>query len=358
MPRKLSTIRVIDALTAIPNADRIVTAHIGGWPVVVSKGYFNVGDHCVYFEPDAMLPLSNPVFAPLEGRGKTKDNTRGESCVVLKTAKFRGQLSQGFVASPVSLGLEPDLPVGTCLDDVLGVEKYDPPEIQTSSGVLKDMPGFISKTEELRVQNLDDMVAWLTDHPDVAAEYHASEKLDGASATYYRHEDGDGITYGVCSHVAEIKDADDDNEYWLIASKYDMHSVLDDLYARHPGRSIAVQGEITGPGIRKNRLGFKDIVFHVFNVIIDGQRYDPADAEFGLDDDIIVPQLDISLPVDTAGDPHVTMQNIIDQAYGRKSTITKDRLAEGIVWRYDGDDLVASSWNHFKSLNNKYLLKD
>ena len=85
MTRKLATVRTIDDITPIPGADRIVATHIGGWPVVVAKDYFAVGDKCVYFEPDAMLPLTNSLFAPLANRGRNRFNRREVPCVVLKT---------------------------------------------------------------------------------------------------------------------------------------------------------------------------------------------------------------------------------------------------------------------------------
>lgn len=40
--RKLATIRTIDNLTPIPNADRIETAWFGGWTVIVQKGLHEI----------------------------------------------------------------------------------------------------------------------------------------------------------------------------------------------------------------------------------------------------------------------------------------------------------------------------
>lgn len=62
----------------------------------MSRNDYKAGDKIVYFEPDSMLPLSNPLFAPLESRGKHAENSRGEECVVLKTISLRGQVSQGL----------------------------------------------------------------------------------------------------------------------------------------------------------------------------------------------------------------------------------------------------------------------
>jgi len=55
--RKLVSIQEITYIKEIPDADSIECVIIGGgWPVVVKKGDFQVGDKCVYFEIDSFLP--------------------------------------------------------------------------------------------------------------------------------------------------------------------------------------------------------------------------------------------------------------------------------------------------------------
>lgn len=361
MTRKLATVRTIDDITPIPGADRIVAAHIGGWPVVVAKDYFAIGDKCVYFEPDSMLPLTNSLFAPLANRGRNRFNSREVPCVVLRTVKLRGQLSQGLAFSLHDLGIDADTPVGEDVSGLLEVEKYDPPEVITQTGRMSTFPSFITKTDEERVQNLSMMVDWLVEHPDIAALFRASEKLDGTSTSYYRRVDMDGsVRYGACSRNNEVLhgDGNEDNLYWRNYEAYGIQSHLDAIAALHPhASSVVIQGESTGPGINGNRLGRKSLEFHAFNVIIDSMRFNPADKVFGLDS--VVPQLDLKLPVNGV-DGRTALQNIIDMSYGRKSVIETNRLAEGVVWRYDGEpiDGMNPSWRHFKSINNKYLLKE
>jgi RNA ligase (TIGR02306 family) len=362
MTRKLATVRFIDNITSIEGADRIVAAHIGGWPVVVAKDYFNIGDKCVYFEPDSMLPLNNPLFAPLANRGKNKLNDDGVACVVLRTVKLRGQLSQGLAFSLADLGIDAGVAVGEDVSDSLDIQKYDPPEVIVQNAKMSTFPSFITKTDEERVQNLSVMVGWLVEHTDVAALFKASEKLDGTSTSYFRKVDIDGeVRYGTCSRNNEVIRTDEGtyNLYWRNFYDYDIQRRLDDIAALYPhAASVVIQGESTGPGINKNRLGRKELEFHAFNVIIDSTRFNPADERFGLTD-IVVPQLDLHLPVDGV-DASAALQNIIDMSYGRKSVLEPSRLAEGVVWRYDGDDIegMNPSWRHFKSINNKYLLKD
>lgn len=58
--RKLVTIRRISELNPIPKADAIECAKVDGWNVVVRKGEFEVGDPCVFFEIDSVLPDVEP----------------------------------------------------------------------------------------------------------------------------------------------------------------------------------------------------------------------------------------------------------------------------------------------------------
>ena len=387
MTRHLATVKTIDRISPIEGADRIVAAHIGGWPVVVTKNDYHEGDRVVYFEPDSMLPLDNPLFAPLESRGRHAVNSRGDSCVVLRTVRLRGQVSQGLAMSFGELGINGDTPLGTDVSSVLNVEKYDPPEVVSGNMIMRRMPSFITVTDEERVQNLPDMVEWLAHHPVIARGYRASEKLDGTSTSYYAVYNEDNVLtgHGACSRNNEVIEPEDHagNIYWLCWDRYGIMDRLDAIKnaitgdsddsdansaagaitgrVRRDGRLvITVQGETTGPGINGNRLERKTVEFHAFNVLVNGERLDPAGSALNLDHilgDITVPQLSVSL---VSGDDAVLgMDEIIGLSDGRKSVVTPSRLAEGIVWRYDEPivDGMAPEWRHFKAINNSYLVK-
>ena len=64
--RKLATIRRIDSIDLIPDADAIEVATVGGWRVVVKKGEFAVGDLAVYCEIDSWIPNA---IAPFLSKG-------------------------------------------------------------------------------------------------------------------------------------------------------------------------------------------------------------------------------------------------------------------------------------------------
>src|SRR5690606_38901714 len=89
-------------------------------------GEFAVGDRCVYFEVDTLLDVADPRFEFLAPRGVRTD-TDGVYGHVLKTARFRGQYSQGLVlpleAFPELAGAD----VGDDVTDLLPVIKWAPP---------------------------------------------------------------------------------------------------------------------------------------------------------------------------------------------------------------------------------------
>lgn len=351
--RVLATVRTIDDIREIDGADFIVCARIGGWPVVVMRGEFAVGDRCVYFEPDSMLPLSNPAFADFERAGRVRENPRGERCVVLRTVRLRKTLSQGLAIPLGSLMPEgEDWQVGEDVSAPLGVVKYDPPEIEVQGRPdnLRPWPDFLTRTDEERVQNMPGLFDWLREGAPKAGAFTASEKLDGTSATYYWTRDEDGIErYGACSRNNEIAHPDDPScsgLYWSVFHDHDIASRLEHLRADFPdARAIAIQGEIIGPKVNGNRLGLKRIAFRAFNVTVDGERFNPRDV--GLDD-IAVPALDFTL--------ETSMDGAIAQADGLRSMLAPDRLAEGIVWR-DDLGIAPPEFRHFKVISNRYLLK-
>jgi len=84
-----------------------------------------------------------------------------------------------------------------------------------------------------------------------------------SSATYYL-KDGE---FGVCGRNWEWHNTG--NTYWQIAEKYDIEERM-----RSHGDNIAVQGEIIGPGIQKNKYNLSEIELRLFNVFkIDGHYH-------------------------------------------------------------------------------------
>lgn len=156
--RKLATIRRIDNITPIEDADKIRLAHIGGWKVVIAKNAnHNIGDLVVYCEIDSFLPVE----PELEFLRKTSYKKMGDLVGFrLKTIKLRNQISQGLImplndANTIIKrnypNIDIDLIEGMDVTDLLGIQKYDPPIPAHLSGTIKgQFPSFIQKTDEER----------------------------------------------------------------------------------------------------------------------------------------------------------------------------------------------------------------
>jgi len=94
MTRKMATIRKIEEVKAIPNADNIVAYRVGGWWVVDSIDKYIVGDLVVYAEPDSWIPHE---VAPFLSRGNfphVYNEVKGER---LRTISLKKQISQGLL---------------------------------------------------------------------------------------------------------------------------------------------------------------------------------------------------------------------------------------------------------------------
>ena len=335
MERQLVTYRVVKEIRSIEGADKIELALIDGWQCVVDKGSFSPGGLGVFFEIDSFLPI-RPEFEFL--RKSSYRKMGDEEGFRLRTIRMRGQISQGLL---MPVNMFPELTAGETpeqLQSIFKVKIYEQPIPACLGGdVLGHFPYFIPHTDQERVQNIP---VFVDTHKGVLFE--ATEKLDGSSCTYY-HDNG---TVGVCSRNLELKRTEG-NTFWRIADELSVLDILTSL-----GRNLALQGEVCGPGIQKNRYRLAKHTFFVFNIYdIDKGRYlTPTErttmmCEFdGFDH---VPILNsIALPD--------TVDAILSLADG-KSQLT-DTPREGIVFKamvLEGGNIPS-----FKAISNAFLEKE
>ena len=247
MERKLASIQKIADLRAIEGADKIEVATILGWHCVVSKGEFKVGDPCVFFEVDSLLPVK-PEYEFLR---KSCYNPRLNGFRI-KTVKMRGQVSQGL-ALPVTVLNDYAVPQeGTDLTDFLFITKYEAPIPAEMQGKIKGtFPSFIPRTDEPRLQGIPSVIERYSD-----VLFYETEKLDGTSLTVFLKDD----YFGICSRKNEWL-PEDNNLYVTVAKQYHMEERL-----RALGQNLAVQGEIIGPGIQGNKYGLAEREIRVFSI--------------------------------------------------------------------------------------------
>lgn len=249
MDRKLASIQTIIDIKPISGADKIEVATVLGWKVCVQKDQFKVGDKCIYIEIDSVLP-EQPEFEFLRSK-----NFR------IKTIRLRGQISQGICFSiETCFPCAETLPLQEGMDvtEILGVTKYEPPLSPQLSGEAKGFfPSFITKTDATRIQAVPKV---LKRHNGKA--FYASEKLDGSSMSCFLNE---GV-FGVCSRNLELKDTEG-NTFWKVAKRDALEEKLR-LFtsSNYFGPNLAIQGELIGPGIQKNKYNLKDWEFRAFRI--------------------------------------------------------------------------------------------
>ena len=392
--RALAHIEKIEWIKDIDGADNIALAGVLGWTLIIKKGEFKVGEKCVYIEIDSLCPAKDERFEFLANK-KFKVKT-------MKLNKFN-VFSQGL-ALPVTMFPEvAGKDIGTDVTKDLNITYYSEEDGNRKSnkpkqdskynsmfsrmkskhpkffksklnkylmkkkwgkkllfvffGKKKDkpltMPSFIIKTDEVRVENIPQILegdnTWLV-----------SEKLDGSSATFYinrKSPKSKHFEFGVCSRNIRQKSPDQadyhmqtsgakTNSYWDIAFKYNIEDILRNYATRNGVKTLVLQGEIIGENIQKNPYKIRGIDFYAFNLYIDGERIGTEELELFCKEYHLncVPIVDYrhKLPK--------TMEEMKLEADGfsRLNNVVK---REGFVYRsLDGKQ-------SFKNVSREYLLK-
>lgn len=342
--RKLASIRRIDALNPIENADAIECAVVGGWKVVAQKGLYKVGDLAVYFEIDSWIPTE---LAPFLSKGKEPREFEGVKGERLRTIKLRGQISQGLLM-PLSeviaiAGCWSPIEEGEDVTEWLNIKKWEKPMNAQLAGMARgNFPTQIPKTDQERAQNL---VKEINGAIEAGMAFEVTEKLEGSSMTVYQMQ---GV-FGVCSRNLDLKETEG-NSFWATARRDDIEAkmkAVDEFW------DFAIQGELIGPGIQGNIYNLKEVEFRVFDVynIQTGDYLKPVDRlalieRMGLKHVPIVAHR--AQLLDTLGIKNV--DDVLKFAEGNSTLAATER--EGIVFKEVNGGFT------FKAISNLYLMNE
>lgn len=339
--RKLASVQVVNEIRPIENADAIECAVVLGWTVVVKRGEFKIGDKCVFFEIDSILP-NEEKYSFLD----YKEEYNGYR---LKTVRLRGQLSQGL-ALPINIfELPEDIEIGTDLTEQLKIRKYEPPVPEEVGAKPSNRVWEIPKTDEERYQSNPDLVDALK-----GKEYYASVKLDGTSTTIILNiNDENEPEVNVCGRNTCYEE-NPNNKYWAVAMKYNMKEKILEYYNK-TGKRLAFQGELIGPKIQGNKMGLTENDLYIFNVwIAEGkQPYEKCDIDTALS---IIKGLELKfVPIELTGIFEYNtedLQGLTELPYNKYFKNAKpSQNIEGLVFR--SKDMKVS----FKVVSNKFLLR-
>lgn len=361
--RKLARITTVDGFAPIEGADRIVTAHVGGWTVITPKSAQTDDEDAlfVYLEVDAVVPektaVKRPAFQPLmdikcqdftlmDEDTETVFRVRGHR---LRTKRIRGVYSQGFLLPIGDVFTTEEMNAlafadGMDVTNYLEVVKYAPaPKEQQSAdnnprGKWDD--SLAPKTDAERLQNL-------TRYWDEIQkmQWMPTLKVDGTSMTV----SNDAGEMRVFSRNLEVGE---DNERAIAAKQNGLWAWLE------ANTGFTVQGELVGEGIQKNRLNIKDRRVLVFSVWRDGVKLQRSEWPAFLE----------AMGVPVLGDEWMpqrfdTPEALIEAVNCLQGHIGSG-LNEGIVYhlvREPGDTTPIPRWmssrENFKVVSNKYLAK-
>lgn len=366
--RKLASIQQIADVQPIEGAEAIVKVRVNGWWCVAKKGEFKVGDFCVYFEIDSLLPMTDE-FAFLANRGTSKSELEDGTIVEgyrLKTIKLRGQLSQGL-ALPMSVlqsiimrktefprNMMENIQIALGYGDndvthLIGVHKYEKPMNAQLRGLARgNFPSFLRKSDQERCQNLRRQI-W--DAYAAEDEFQVTVKLDGSSMTAFKIDEKFGdARFGVCSRNLELKETED-NAFWGVARQLKLEEMLEG------DTNIMFQGELLAPNIQGNFEGVEKRELYIYNMFdINEQKWMEPERTKNLcvlyelkhvpilHDAVTLRELFPNATQDTI------IQELLDFADGPSALGGKFR--EGVVFKQ------ADGQFSFKAISNSYLLKE
>jgi RNA ligase (TIGR02306 family) len=345
--RKLASIQIVSEINPHPKADLIELAMVNGWQIVVKKGDFSPGDKAIYFEIDSFLPV-RPEFEFLRGGCFRTLPNLGDG-FRLRTIKLRGELSQGLLL-PVAGLVDPNLPVDTDVTDLLGVQKWEVPLPTELAGLVRgNFPSWIRKTDQERVQNCWDEVA-LVGVQNPSFRWIMEEKLDGSSCSVY-YNSAHGL--GVCSRNWDLKlEGNETNAFVRTATRDGYFAVLEKLKM-----SIAIQGELCGPGIQGNPYKLNQTEFFVFDIwLVEHQRHATKSERNELLSMLVAEGVKVKeVPYLDSGRLPLTITECLKMADG-KSLLNNKANREGIVFK--GDRVIGNNVPSFKAISNLFLLKE
>lgn len=384
--RKLASIRRIGTVTKHFNADSLDVVTVDGWQCVTNLGEFKADDLCVFFEVGAFLPVREE-FEFLR-KSSFRDHPELGPGFRIKTCKLRSELSQGLAMplhklpeigdfirantnlSPPIIGNdhEPMTAIESLIEresndvtEILGVKKYEVPE-RSSGGVncgrsRSTFPEFIQKTDQERIQNLFNKYSSIYKHD----EWEVTMKLDGSSMTVYYRQDGQGEgkevhTRGICSRNMDLIVRPDGEPAGDFVNFSNETGLLDRLtkYCGMNNRDLALQGELMGPRIQKNREQFEQHNFYLFDVFdIETQAYLDAaerqDVFFAITDHSRIRHTPVINPAMAVFEEFGNVQDLLD--FVDKESINH-KIVEGYVFKN-----LSKPWISFKVINNRFLLK-
>ncbi|KPK49984.1 MAG: hypothetical protein AMS22_12875 [Thiotrichales bacterium SG8_50] len=262
----------VKSVTQHPNADRLEIVKVLDTQLVAPLDCFHVGQSCVYFPPDIMIPES--VADALGVKNYLKHavypgDSEKSQCRV-GAIRLRGVPSFGFGLPlderlGVTLG---DVKVGDDVSEAFSAEKYQPPPKMRSSDAEPDHPAFHKYT------NIQHYYRYASALP-TGTPVRITEKIHGSNSRV-------GVIDGVGmagSHNVRVKmrNANHDfSPYWLPMTD-NMIQMME--FISRGVLNVIVFGEIYGSRVQSMDYGLPLTGHRVFDISVDGDYLDWEDIK-------------------------------------------------------------------------------
>lgn len=361
MARKLITIQRIYGIQDIEGRDRVQKARIKGWEVIIPKGVYVNGDLVCFAEIDSLFPKDgnwtelekfkyriktfkvNTPEGPIYGQGYVFPLERFHE-IVPDTLKYE-DMDENYNFIGCYRGWEIE---GTDITDLLKVEKYEVPEKFVTGDSAGSFPThLINKTDEERVQNCLSVLDEMRGEP-----YVIRQKVDGSSGSFLILPENDEFT--VCTRNMRKKSPETSGKndlFWSVARQCKIEEIL----RKYP--DYAIQGEVAGIGIQKNRLELKGNDLFVFNII-----YLPTRTRLNHSDFTymmkkfreIYPDLKECKVIEVGDSFNYTLESLIALSNHKYDS---GKVAEGIVIRHQDNKFsrALGGITSFKCISPEYL---
>lgn len=353
-----ASIEEIQNIQAIPGKDRIVSAEVGGYPVVLQKATDPVeyvegqtfpyeGAKVLYLPAGLHIP---PIVGEMLGvRGHLR---KGH---IVKMIRLGGFPSYGVVL-PLSAPFLPiemrDMPVATNVDQWLGTSKYEPPVTGASQSfkTTREDPRLFRFTD---IERMNKHIAHLADVFRPGMRVLVTEKIHGTNVRLASIE-GELM---VGSRKMQRAYPDDGNvaqhHYWHPLLNGNIENFLRVAGAEH--KQVILFGETYGPGVQDGfTYGQNDLQFLAFDLMIDG-HYQPASVMLEYFKTFNIPMV----PVDYIGEwPGIEYVKVLAESNSR---ITEAHIREGVVLRPLDEEIMIHRLGRviLKVINSAYdELKD
>ena len=319
-----------------PNADKLLVAQVGEFPLVVGKSNEYVDDQIVIFAPKrSILPEWLRPYYNNEQTGESylKNGT------TVRSIKLRGEISEGCTISP-DLILEklsennetkqfPDLVdkslediVGLDLSEFLGITEYIPPIPSELSGKVKRLP--YEKYSFHDVENFTINKRRFIEGELVVV----TEKLHGSQVNIIRDADMNLVlsSKGIIKRGLLIEESDT-NMYWKAVRNTNLKQILDEAF---PGLFVQVMGEC-GPCQGGFNYGWEEETIKLFRIEIENVHYSIVQlVEMAKDNPKIQPIINLWVPVLYVG--VLDEKEIIALSKGKETVSGKQlHIKEGVV---------------------------